>query len=126
MYCDDCLPKYREEQATSFSDAGRKRMAELRAVGRDPSRGGEAAKRRGAKHSQRMMEQKTWESEHGSLADPELFQCEILPRLQDVSLGAMSKATGLSEQYCSVIRRGLKVPHPRHWEALRSGLLTRE
>lgn len=28
----------------------------------------------------------------------------------------MAKATGLSAQYCSLIRRGLTVPHPWHWE----------
>lgn len=38
--------------------------------------------------------------------------------LQDVSLGMMAKATGLSEQYCSLIRRGEYVPHPRHWASL--------
>jgi len=30
----------------------------------------------------------------------------------------MVAATGLSVDYCSKIRRGLKTPHPRHWEAL--------
>jgi hypothetical protein len=28
-------------------------------------------------------------------------------------------ATGLSHHYCSLIRLGKKVPHPRHWETLR-------
>jgi hypothetical protein len=27
-------------------------------------------------------------------------------------------ATGLSQRYCWLIRRGERVPHPRHWEAL--------
>jgi hypothetical protein len=27
--------------------------------------------------------------------------------------------TGLSRTYCGMIRRGVRVPHPRHWEALR-------
>jgi hypothetical protein len=31
---------------------------------------------------------------------------------------AMAKATGLSEGYCSLVRRGLKVPHRRHWAVL--------
>lgn len=119
MYCDQCLPNYRDEHAASFSDAGRKRMAELRAAGRDPSKGGKVGKRRGAKNSQRMREQKIWESEHGFQAEPEVFKREILPTLQQVSLGAIAKSTGLSEQYCSLIRRGLKVPHERHWENLR-------
>lgn len=94
-------------------------MAELRAAGRDPSKGGDVGKRRGAKNSQRMKEQKEWEAEHSTEADPEVFEREILPRLQGASLGTIAKSTGLSEQYGSLIRRGLKVPHERHWEALR-------
>jgi hypothetical protein len=29
------------------------------------------------------------------------------------------RATGLSRTYCGMIRRGVRVPHQRHWEALR-------
>lgn len=119
IYCDDCLPKYRDEHASSFSDAGRKRMAELRATGRDPSKGGEVGRRRGAKNSQHMKEQKIWESEHGPKADPEVFTREILPKLQDISLAKMAQATCLSQQYCSLVRRGLKAPHPRHWDGFK-------
>jgi hypothetical protein len=66
-----------------------------------------------------MQDQAAWEVEHGTDADPEVFRHEILPQLQEVSLGRMAKATGLSEQYCSLIRRGLYVPHQRHWTTLR-------
>ncbi len=38
--------------------------------------------------------------------------------LRDVPLPALVKATGLSKAHCSLIKRGLRVPHPRHWEAL--------
>jgi hypothetical protein len=30
------------------------------------------------------------------------------------------RATGLSRTYCGMIRRGVQIPHPRHWEALRA------
>lgn len=120
MYCDDCLPTYKEAQATAFSEAGRGKLAELRAAGKDPSRGGQAKAKRGRKNSQHMQDQAAWEAEHGTEADPEVFRREILPHLQKVSLGRMAKATGLSEQYCSLIRRGLYVPHPRHGELFRN------
>ncbi len=117
-YCDECLPTYQLEQATSFGEAGRAKLAELRASGRDPSQSREARKHRGKKNSQRMQEQKVWEAEHDREADPDVFRRDILPKLRGVSLGMMANATGLSQQYCSQIRRGLKVPHERHWEAL--------
>ncbi len=65
-----------------------------------------------------MQDQAAWEAEHGTEANPEMFRREILSRLQDVTLSVMAKATGLSEQYCSLIRRGRYVPHARHWAAL--------
>jgi hypothetical protein len=43
-----------------------------------------------------------------------------LPKLKTVSLAAMMRATGLSRSYCARIRRGVQVPYPRHWEALRA------
>lgn len=39
-------------------------------------------------------------------------------QLQEVSIDAMARATGLSAGYCSFVRRGLKTPHMRHWAAL--------
>jgi hypothetical protein len=118
MYCDVCLPGYQEAQTTAFSDSGRAKLAELRATGKDPSKGGQAKAKRGRKNSQHMQEQAAWEAQHGTNSDPEVFRREILPRLQGVPLGVMTKVTGLSHQYCSLIRRGLYVPHQRHWELL--------
>ncbi len=47
------------------------------------------------------------------------FVHDILPRLQAVPLCRIMKATGFSLRYCLVIRRGLHVPHPQHWHALK-------
>ncbi len=66
----------------------------------------------------RIQDQAAWEAEHGIEADPEVFQREILPHLQRITLGAIASATDLSVQCCSVIRRGRYVPHSRHWAAI--------
>lgn len=58
-----------------------------------------------------------WREQGGGRRDPESFQKEILP-LREVSLSQLMEATGLSEPYCSRIRRGRVVPHVRHWQAL--------
>ncbi|MGI8485125.1 MAG: hypothetical protein ACR2OU_12780 [Thermomicrobiales bacterium] len=63
------------------------------------------------KIKQRLKDQHAWEAEHGNDADPDRFAREILPVIQDVSLTELANATGLSVQYCGLIRRGLKVPH---------------
>lgn len=98
--------------------AGWAKLTELRAAGKDPSKGGQVAKRRAAKLVQRMNDQAAWEAEHGTEADPMVFEQETLPHLQGITVRTMAKATGLSELYCSLIRRGRHVPHERHWETL--------
>jgi hypothetical protein len=47
------------------------------------------------------------------------FVKEIQPKLKTVSLLETMRATGLSRTYCGMIRRGVRVPHPRHGGALR-------
>jgi CRISPR-associated endonuclease Cas1 len=42
----------------------------------------------------------------------------VVPKLASVSTVAIGEATGLSKGQCSKLRRGLNVPHPRHWPAL--------
>lgn len=86
-----------EEQAATF-EAGRRKTAELRVAGRDPSQTREVRKKGGAKNGQRITDQKTWEAELGIGADRKVFTRVILSRLQGVSLGALVKATGLSQQ----------------------------
>ena len=78
----------------------------------------EAASRRNAAHVAAVRE---WEREHAAAGDPvapDAFTRDILPRLRNVPLRVMAEATGLSEGYCSLIRRGQMVPHRRHWATL--------
>jgi CRISPR-associated endonuclease Cas1 len=116
-YCEPCWYSDQQEQAASFSAGGRTKLAELLAAGHDPAHGEEAAKKRGRKMRECNREQALWEARHEAKHDPDQFRSEILPGLYGVSLSAMVEATGLSEPYCSQIRRGLKVPHRRHWES---------
>lgn len=55
-----------------------------------------------------------------SSGDPEVFRREILTGLRAVPRSKMAEVTGLSLGYASMIRRGLRVPHLRHWEKLRA------
>ncbi len=115
-YCDGCLPEHQE----AFERAGPTTLGRLRAEGRDPAHGGEAARKRGPSNARRQREAGSWNRVHPVRPDPEVFRREILPRLQSVSLGRIAKATGLTRMYCSLIRRGLYVPHPMHWEMLKA------
>ena len=106
LYCDDCRPEV-------YVEAGR-RSAAIRAKTGESH---EARAKRAAAISRQRQENMGWEESH-TRPDPDVFHSTILPGLTDVSLGEMVKATRLSKPYCSQIRRGDFVPHPRHWQAL--------
>jgi hypothetical protein len=119
VYCDACLPHYQREQfAEAFVHSGLRSIEAKKFTGRDITHGGEAAKRRGRSIAERKRAIREWEREFGKVVDLTVFEREILPSIHGVPLSRLVKATGLSLRYCSQIRRGEKVPHPRHWAAL--------
>ncbi len=122
-YCDDCRKQRFKEQANSARQRGFEVLAQLRSEQRDPAHGGAAARLRGTKNAAHQAAILTWEGER---PDPEVFRSEILPGLRRVAISKLVAATGLSEHYCSLIRLGKKVPHPRHWNALRNSNETNE
>jgi len=91
----------------------------LRNQGVDPSHGGEAAAKRAVAMRDRLAANAAWEA----VSHPELdgvdFTRDVLPKVRTTPVRQLAKATGLSLIYCSGVRSGEKVPHPRHWDALR-------
>jgi hypothetical protein len=63
----------------------------------------------------RKREAREWDALHGKLVDLSAFAREILPLIENVPLSRLQRATGLSLRYVSLIRRGERTPHPRHW-----------
>jgi CRISPR-associated endonuclease Cas1 len=115
-YCDECRAKRFADQAPAARQRAGEVLAQLRADQRDPAHGGKAAQLRGSKNAAHQAAVQGWKGER---PDPEVFRSEILPGLRHVPIAELVTATGLSEHYCSLIRLGKKVPHPRHWPALR-------
>jgi len=117
-YCDPCRRERFNQQA---SPAGRVRAAEvlatLRLEQRDPAHGGEPAIKRGRKNAEHQRAVAEWNDHHGPGDDPQAFECNVLPALLHVPIADLAAATGLSVHYCSLVRLGKRVPHPRHWEA---------
>ncbi len=114
-YCTDCRPT-RSRDAVAKAHAV---LRERRSAGSDPAHGGTAAKLRGKRNSVKLRANSEWERNQVEKLDPAIFEKEIKPKLGSVSLLDTMRATGLSRTYCGMIRRGVRVPHPRHWEALR-------
>ncbi len=119
-YCDACLPVQRREQVEALAASGPATLAKRREDGTDPAHGGEAGVKRGRSNAARAVERAKWEAEHGNgIEERQRFVNEIVSKLADVPLAAIQKAIGCSPRYASLIRRGLYIPHPMHYAALR-------
>jgi CRISPR-associated endonuclease Cas1 len=121
VYCDDCLPHYQREQyAEAFHGSGLQAIERRKQEGRDPTHGEVAGQRRATSNVQRKSEVREWDDRYGKLTDLSAFEREILPLIRRVPLSRLVRETGLSLRYVSLIRRGERTPHPRHWEHLRA------
>ena len=125
QFCsNECWEKYNYEvHLPQTADAGLAKLAQMRAEGRDPAHGGNAARTRGATNSQHARERTQWERRHTDIdldAAREHFRQKTLPKLAGFTLGDIVKVTGLSKRYASLIRRGDVTPHPMHFDALRN------
>ena len=118
-HCDECRAQRWAKHAVRGRENAAAVLARMRAEQRDPAHGGRAAEIRGAKNAAHQDAVRAWTGER---PDPEVFLTEILPGLRQVPIAELVAATGLSEHYCSLIRLGKKVPHPRHWDALRGNV----
>lgn len=103
-----------------LAKAGPKALADYRSKGADPGHGGIAARKRGLTIARRARERKEWEKLGLDAEDEKArFVREIRPRLVDVPIRRIAKATGWSPYYASLVRRGSRVPHPVYYPGLR-------
>jgi CRISPR-associated endonuclease Cas1 len=117
-YCEDCLPKARRERGLRAIAAARKALAVQAAAGNDPRASAESGRKRSGAIAQQHRCNREWARGSTPDRDAAWFRREIIPRLDAFSLSEIANATGLSLAACSRIRAGMRIPHPRHWEAL--------
>jgi hypothetical protein len=111
---------YREEVLSpGFTRTGTVALEALRASGRDPAHGGEAAQKRGQSNARRARDRAKWEK-LGLDIDSEKarFVAEIQPKLAGLTVRQIENATGLSPPYVLLIRDGGYVPHAVYYGAL--------
>lgn len=107
---------FSDQYALAFHGSGLAAIEQRKNDGRDPTHGADAWRRANANVS-RKTEIRESDERFGKLTDVSAFQRDILPLIRDVPLSQLVRATGLSLRYCSLIRPGQMVPHPRHWVA---------
>ena len=50
--------------------------------------------------------------------DEDLYRREILPCLSEFTVKKIRVPIDVSHPYATLIKRGDRIPHPRHWDAL--------
>lgn len=113
-YCDDCLPAKKSELVSDMLE----RSNEQR---RGRPRSDEAKARQSETMRIRNREIAEWHLSDEPRLEPAFFRQEVLPKIRAVSVRTLVARTGLSSLYCSQIRRGLRIPHQRHWKAFLKG-----
>lgn len=87
--------------------------------GRIAAQSDQAQERRAETQRRHRSAKASWkESDLPAWLDEKFYCREIQPRLTQVSLSVLAAKLGISIPYAVDIRRGRRVPHPRHWEAL--------
>jgi CRISPR-associated endonuclease Cas1 len=79
-----------------------------------------APQRRRESLSRRTRAVNEWNRENAVRPDPAEFTQDILPLLAGTSMSRLARETGLSRRYIKLIVTGEYVPHPMHWDALRT------
>jgi len=47
--------------------------------------------------------------------DEDFYRTKITPKLIDITAKKITTALDVSHPYAILIRKGLRIPHPRHW-----------
>jgi CRISPR-associated endonuclease Cas1 len=121
-HCEACMPRARREHGLRAIECARQALRLQTLAGNDPRADSETNRKRGEAIVEQRQRSREWKRENpnGAGHDRAWFLREVMPKLDDIPLGAIARVTGLSLAACSRYRAGARVPHPRHWEALRA------
>jgi hypothetical protein len=118
-WCATCLPERRTEIGETMNSASRvAAVAFARAAGALPTHTSEAQAARAQANARQRRQQTAYEANREAAADVEWYRTAVQPRLAEISLTRIAKATGVSTSAASKWRSGRTIPHARHWRRL--------
>jgi hypothetical protein len=112
--CAECLPEFDEERTAKLSGTGRVTLATMRASAEDPAHSVEATRKRAETSRTTSSAMRAWERQHGK-GDPKVYERDIFPKIQRMTVPQLVKLTGLSQFHCWNVRAGDRRLHARHW-----------
>jgi CRISPR-associated endonuclease Cas1 len=108
IYCGKCVPSI-----------NRGSMLEKAKLGRIATHCPIAEARRAATHAKQVEALRMWNpSDLPKWLDEDFYRVEILPRLPEFTTRKIRMAIDVSHPYATLIKRGDRIPHPRHWRML--------
>lgn len=119
--CADCgtPAKRNRDRCNVCSNAeSTKALIEGAKLGRIVASGTEAQRSRMATQLRHDAARREWERSGESPISEEVYRTQVQPKLKNITLRAIMDALKVSVVYASHIRRGKRVPHARHWQAL--------
>jgi CRISPR-associated endonuclease Cas1 len=108
QYCRACSPMALRENLIDAAKLGRVATHTPKA---EALRAATMRRQEAAKQAWKSSDLPEWLTE-------EFYREQIQPKLAAFTVSAMASALGISKPYATDIRRGKRVPHPRHWEKL--------
>jgi len=119
-YCPDCMPAFEDERTATLVRAAKETLSAMRSSPHDPAQSEKARRKRIEKAREMSLAARAWEREHGPVADPTIYEREILPKMQAMSVRRLVSLTGLSEYYLWQVKKSEKRLHARFWEVIAS------
>jgi CRISPR-associated endonuclease Cas1 len=105
LYCAKCVPAVNRENLLNQAKLGR--IATHSQI---------AEARRSATQARQAQALRNWHpSDLPTWLDEDCYRREILPRLSNFTVKKIRLAIDVSHPYATLIRRGISIPHPRHW-----------
>jgi CRISPR-associated endonuclease Cas1 len=117
--CGAPLKRGRSHCASCAVPVSKDRFVDVARCGRVASHSQEAEVLRAKTQRKHAAALATWKpSELPEWLNEEAYRTKIQPALAGTMVPAISTALGVSEPYATEIRRGRRMPHPRHWQTL--------
>ena len=108
VYCAKCVP-----------DVNRENLLRQAKLGQIATHSAIAEARRSATQAKQAEALRKWDSSTvPKWLDEGFYRREILPRLSNFTVKTIRMAIDVSHPYATLIRRGVSIPHPRHWMPL--------
>jgi hypothetical protein len=108
QYCANCVPLVNREN-----------LLEQAKLGRIATHSAVSEALRATTHMKQAEALRKWNpSELPKWLDEDFYRREILPRLSEFTVKVIRLAIDVSHPYATLIKRGERIPHPRHWLTL--------